>query len=333
MKKHVSFILFAVVIIVFTFAAAVQAKPFYEGKVIKIIVATKPGGGYDYYGRLMAQFMHKHLPGSTIIVKNMPGAGHVIGTNATYRSKPNGLTIGTFNRAVGMTQVAGMKGVKFDFSKFKWLGSPSTELYSFIVNSKKYKSLDEVLNADNVRLATTGLGSISYLTPLLFYQMLGKSNYSIGTGYSGGETEMAVMRLEMDGTWGSFWSRKSMVDNDYGRVVVFIGTDKPSGQEHVPFIQDVIKDEKHKPVIDLLAGLNLVGRPFALPPKVPADRVKILQDAFNKACHDPELLKLAKKNERPIDFVSPKEVEAWAGNLLHLPVEMVATIKKAYGVK
>lgn len=331
MKRGLLFTLLAM-LIVFMSVNAGHAAPFYEGKVIKIIVATKPGGGYDYYGRLMAQFMQKHLPGSTFIVKNMPGAGHVIGANATYQAKPNGLTIGTFNRAVGMTQVAGMKGVKFDFSKFRWLGSPSTELYSFIVNSKKYKRLDEVLNADNVRLATTGLGSISYLTPLLFYQMLGKSNYSIGTGYSGGETEMAVMRLEMDGTWGSYWSRKSMVDNDYGRVLVFIGREKPPGQENVPFIQDIIKDEKHKPVIKLLYGLNVVGRPFALPPGVPDDRTKILREAFKKACQDPELLAVAKKNERPIDFVSPEEVEDWSNNLLNLSPEMVQTIKKAYGV-
>ena len=128
-------------------SAVIEAKPFYEGKIIRIIVATKPGGGYDYYARLMAPFIQKYLPGSTVIVKNMPGAGHVIGTNATYLAKPDGLTIGTFNRAVGMTQVAGMKGVKFDFSKFKWLGSPSEEIYCLIVNSETFKNIDDVLKS------------------------------------------------------------------------------------------------------------------------------------------------------------------------------------------
>ena len=61
---------------------------FYKGKTVTYIVATAPGGGYDSYGRLVAEYMQRYLPGSTFVVKNMPGAGHLIGTNAIYASKP-----------------------------------------------------------------------------------------------------------------------------------------------------------------------------------------------------------------------------------------------------
>jgi len=84
-----------------------HAKAFYERKTITLIVATKPGGGYDFYGRLMARFMEKYLPGSTVIVKNVPGAGHIIGTNEMHHSKPNGLTFATFNRGLFLMQAAG----------------------------------------------------------------------------------------------------------------------------------------------------------------------------------------------------------------------------------
>ena len=325
--------LFILALLVFALFAlnTAEAKPFYEEKVIKIIVATKPGGGYDYYGRLLATYMQKYLPGSTFIVKNMPGAGHVVGANAVYRAKANGLTIGTFNRAVGITQVAGVKGVRFDFPKFNWLGSPSSELYCYIVHKDTFKDLDAVLKAENVRVASSGVGSIAYLTTLLFYQMLGQENYTIGTGYAGGETELSILRKEMDGTFGSFHSRKQMVDQGYGRIVLLIGKTKPAGYEDVPFIEDIIKEPKYKPVIGLLRGINLVGRPFAGPPGIPADRLKALRDAFKKALGDPELLKQAQKAERPIDFVDYKEVEEWSQDLLNLPPEMVETIKKAYG--
>jgi tripartite-type tricarboxylate transporter receptor subunit TctC len=330
-KKQVFLALLAI-LIVFVSATQGDAKPFYEGKVIKIIVATKPGGGYDYWARLIGTYMEKHLSGSTIIVKNVPGAGHVIGTNATYMAKPDGLTIGTFNRAVGLTQLVEMKGVKFDFTKFNWLGSPNSEVYSYMVRSDIFKNLDDVLKADNVRLATTGLGAISYITPLLFYQMLGKTNYTVATGYSGAESEMALMRKEMDGTWGSIESLKSMVDNGYGTCVLLIGKKQPAGFEKVPLLKEVIKDEKNKPVVDLLNGLNIVGRPYAAPPKVPADRLKILQDAFYKACHDPEFVKAAQKSEKEVDFVGPDEVNAWAKSMLSLPPDVVKLIKKAYGI-
>ena len=84
---------------------------FFKGKTVTYIVATAPGGGYDAYGRLVAEYMQKHLPGSTFVVKNMPGAGHVIGANAIYAAKPDGLTIGTFNTGLIYNQLIGLEGV------------------------------------------------------------------------------------------------------------------------------------------------------------------------------------------------------------------------------
>jgi len=320
------------VILTLLFVNAAMGKPFYNGKVLKIIVTSKPGGGYDYYGRLMAKYMQKHLPGSTFIVKNMPGAGDVIGTNAIYFAKPDGLTLGTFNRGVGMTQVAGVKGARFNFAKFSWLGSPTSEITGFIVHNS-FKDLNDVLKADNMRIATGGIGNTTYMTVLLFYKMMGQTNYSFGTGYQGGEVELAIMRREMDGNFGSFDSRKVMLDGGYGHFVMFIGNKKPPGHENVPFIEDVVKDKKYKPAINLLKGINMVGRPFAGPPGIPEDRLSILREAFKKAVHDPELIGQAKKAGRPIDFVSDEECEAWAKSLLELPPDLVDTIQKVFAVK
>jgi len=309
-----------------------HAKPFYEGKIIKLIVTTKPGGGYDFYGRLMAKFMQKYLPGSTIIVKNIPGAGHIIGTNELYKAKPDGLTFGTFDRAVGISQVIGLKGVKFNFGKLSWLGSPTSEPYSFVV-SKKYKNLDEVLNAEKFRMATHGIGEVAYMTGSLFFQMMNRDNLVIITGYAGGEVEMAIMRGEADGCFGSWYSRKSIVDNGYGRPVMFLADKQPAGFEDVPLIYEVVKDKKHRQTVDFLAGIHVVGRPFAGPPSIPADRLNTLREAFRKAIHDPELLSFAQKAVRPIEFVSAERAEAWAKGLLSLSPDIVNQIKKSYGIK
>ena len=145
--RRKSVLLVVVISLTLLFAGVAMGKPFYDGKVIKIIVTSKPGGGYDFYARLMAKYMQKHLPGSTFIVKNMPGAGDVIGTNAIYFAKPDSLTLGTFNRGVGMTQVAGVKGARFNFAEFSWLGSPTSEVTGFIVHNS-FKDLDAVLKAE-----------------------------------------------------------------------------------------------------------------------------------------------------------------------------------------
>ena len=77
---------------------AYGAAPFYEGKAIRIIVGTAPGGGYDTYTRLIARHFTKHIPGNpTILVDNMPGAGGLVSANHLFKvAKPDGLTIGHF---------------------------------------------------------------------------------------------------------------------------------------------------------------------------------------------------------------------------------------------
>lgn len=76
---------------------AVAQADFFKGKTVTYIVATAAGGGFDGYGRLIARYMEKPLPGVSIIARNLPGAGHLIGTNTIYAPKPDGLTIGSFN--------------------------------------------------------------------------------------------------------------------------------------------------------------------------------------------------------------------------------------------
>jgi tripartite-type tricarboxylate transporter receptor subunit TctC len=333
MKTRKMLLILKIFLLTLTITTATYAEPFYQDKVIKVIVSTKPGGGYDWYARLTAKFMQKYLPGSTFIVKNIPGGGNIIGTNFLYRSKPDGLTIGTFNRAVGVTQVVGLKGVEFDFGKFSWLGSPCSELFAYIVNAKMFKNLDDVLKAEKIRLAGEGFGALSFVCPSMFYQALGLKNYKISTGYSGAEMEMALLRGEADGTWGSVISRQAIINSGEGRVVMLMGRSKPERFKDVPFIEEVLKEPEDKPVNNLLRGLQLVGRPFAGPPGIPPDRLKILRDAFEKANNDTEALALAKKVNRRMDFVNWQEVEEWARSLMELPPILVDRLKEAYGVK
>src|SRR6187402_2428020 len=61
----------------FAGARAAQAElveDFYRGKTLRMLIGYGPGGGYDLYGRLVAEFLPRHIPGKpTIIAQNMPG--------------------------------------------------------------------------------------------------------------------------------------------------------------------------------------------------------------------------------------------------------------------
>src|SRR5688572_23505809 len=97
----------------------------YEGKTITIVVGFKTGGGYDRTARILARHLPKYLPGKpTVIVQNMPGANSIIAANHVYSvARPDGLTIGTFNRNLVLAQLTGVSGVKFDMTRFAWIGS------------------------------------------------------------------------------------------------------------------------------------------------------------------------------------------------------------------
>ena len=110
-----------------SFSHAQSGADFYKGKTVTYVVAGGPGGGYDVYGRLVAEYMQKHLPDSTFVVKNMPGAGHLIGANLIYASKPHGLTIGIFNTGLIYSQLIKKEGVKFDLAQMSWIGKAASE--------------------------------------------------------------------------------------------------------------------------------------------------------------------------------------------------------------
>ena len=105
-----------------------MAADFYEGKTVRMVVMTTPGGGYDTYARAIARYLGKHIPGEPkIIVQNMPGGGGFIATNYVYNvAKPDGLTVLVTNSGVVLQQAVGMKGIKFDAKEFEWIGTPGS---------------------------------------------------------------------------------------------------------------------------------------------------------------------------------------------------------------
>lgn len=303
-KKIVFFSLVTLLALLPLFTRYAAAKPFYQGRIITLIVSTNPGGGFDTYGRLLARTMTKYLPGSTIIVKNIPGAGHIVGVNQLYASKPDGLTFGIFSRALIASQAAGVKGIKFDLTKMSWLGSCASDPRALVVSKHTpYKTVDDVVKSkEKVTFAAHGVGSMDYIDPLLVERMLGAKTWKIVTGYAGGEGELAMMRGEIHGEFMSWSQAKRMVEAGEARVVMFNADEPMKGYEDVPLLSNLVGEE-YKTLMDLLLFLVVFNRPFAGPPDIPADRIQILREAFKKSWHDPELLKQAEKLDVPIYYI------------------------------
>ncbi|MFT5539689.1 MAG: tripartite-type tricarboxylate transporter receptor subunit TctC, partial [Alphaproteobacteria bacterium] len=91
--------------------AVEKGKAFFKGKTVEWIVASAPGGGHDYWGRLVSATMQEYLPGSQFVVKNRPGAGHMIGANLIYNAKANGRTLGNFTTGLIYSSLQNTKGI------------------------------------------------------------------------------------------------------------------------------------------------------------------------------------------------------------------------------
>ena len=77
---------------------AQSVEQFYSGRQVKLFIGGGAGGGYDFYGRLIAPYLSKHLPGKpTVIAQGMPGAGGIIAANHLYNVAPrDGSVLGMF---------------------------------------------------------------------------------------------------------------------------------------------------------------------------------------------------------------------------------------------
>jgi len=319
--------------------------PFYQGKTVVMVVGTKPGDVYDTYARLLAEHMTRYIPGSpNIIVQNMPGAASLIAANHLYNvAKPDGLTIGAIYPALYLDQLLKKGEVKFDWVKWNWIGSTVKSNHLLYMRSDTpYQSIDDVRKASTPpRCGATGTTSTAYYMPKLFEETLG-AKFNIVTGYQAGqEVDLAVERGEVQCrtfTIIAYFAREPFVSwraRGYVRVLVQTGAKRDERLRDVPTIYELMDRYKATDDARRLAKVMLAagdfGRPIVAPPGVPADRLKILREAFDKAVKDPQFLADAKKRNLEMDPSSGEELALLAKEVMAAPLEVVARMKVLLG--
>jgi tripartite-type tricarboxylate transporter receptor subunit TctC len=330
----------------FFWASGVEAQtPFYQGKTITMIVGTKAGDAYDLYARLVGEYMTKHLPGNpNIISQNLPGAGSLIAANHVYNvGKPDGLTLGAIFPALYFEQLTKRPEAKFDWTKFGWLGSTVTSNHLLYMRSDTpYKTMDDVKNASEApKCGATGVTSTGYYLPKLLEETLG-TKFNIVSGYqSGQDIDLAVEKGELQCrsfTITAYFAREPFITwrkKGFVRVLIQTGTKRQERLKDSPTIHELMDKYKTPPAGRSLAKVVLsagsFGRPIVTPPGVPADRLKILRDAFEKSVNDPGLLADAKKRRLEIDPTTWPELEALAKDVIDAPPDVVEKMSKLLG--
>jgi tripartite-type tricarboxylate transporter receptor subunit TctC len=307
------------------------AASYYEGKTITIVVGYKPGGGYDRYARLFAKHLTKYIPGSpTVIIQNVPGANSIIAANQIFSAtKPDGLTIGTFNNGLVIAQLTKVEGVRFDLTKFAWLGSVASDAAVLTVRTDlPYKTVEDLRKAkEPVIIGATGPGSSTYDFPTMLKEFAGL-NLKLIPGYSSSaDVMLAVERKEADGRGGSYASILPFIDRGLVRPLVRTRV-RVADIEKLPVDEDLATTANGKAMMAIRSTPELIYRPFVAPPETPEEALKILREAFSRAAQDKELLAEARKSKLPIDYTPAEEALKVVVGVLRQPPEMVKEIAK-----
>ena len=319
---------------------------FYKGKTITVYIGTTPGALYDQWGRILAQHMGKHIPGKPdMIVQNMPGAGHMIAANYVYnKTKPDGLSlIGSIVPTLYFDQLVGRKEAQYDWAKFVWIGSPvQGESQMYMRADTPYKTIEDVRNAkEPPRCGAQGTSDSAYYLPKLFEETIG-TKFNLVQGYPGGpEIDLAVERGEIHCrafTIEAFMSREpyhTWRKKGFVRNIIQTGKKRDAKLPETPTLWELIDRYKTPDPSRRLATLMLasgqLGRPMMATPGVPADRVKILRDAFNATMKDSEFLTDIDKRQFDLDPVPGEELEKIVKDVMSQPPDVIARMKKLLG--
>ncbi len=311
---------------------------FFKGKTITIVVGTTAGGGYDTYARMISRHMPRYLEGTpTIIVSNMPGAGSNIAANYIYNvARKDGTMIGAYFAGSPLEPLIGNTPVQHDPRKSQFLGSAHNDVY--VCMGRKDVPVATLQDAQQKEMILASQHSSTTSDFPLILNEIFKTKFKLVMGYPGSrEAGLSIEKNETQGACGFAWPSISVTNPGWfapnGPMRVIVQT-HPTGHaglnaEGVPNAYNMATNPDDKAMLDVFFSQMIFGRPYVLPPEVPAARVAMMRKAFMATLKDPELLSEAKRSNLEVDPVSGEEVQALIEKVYAAPPAIIARIKKA----
>jgi tripartite-type tricarboxylate transporter receptor subunit TctC len=323
-------------IVIAPLPAAAQAD-FYKGRTIELIVSTGVGGGLDANARVVARHLVNHIPGQpTIVVKNMPGAGHIRAANYVFTQAPkDGTTIATFIPVFVMAQVLERsRSIQFNPAQFNWLASTSSSNSTvYVWHTSGIKSVEDA-SKRTVVMGGTGAGSYTIIYPTVMNSLIG-SRFKLVTGYqSTTEVGLAMERGEIEGRAGNNFNSLKAENSEWLRtgkinLIAQVGLQRDAEFPQAPLLTDFAKSEEGRRILRLFSTDIVIGRPFVTSPGVPAERVTLLRRAFDAMMRDPAYVEDSRKASLDVSPTDGATIQSIVADLVGTPDDIVAKAKLA----
>jgi tripartite-type tricarboxylate transporter receptor subunit TctC len=313
-----------------------MAQGFYEGKTVTVIMPHSPSGGQGQYGRMIQPFLEKHLKAKEVRLEFHPGAGSLLGTNLIWKARPDGRTIGfVVAAAPAMAQLAESPGVQFKFGEFTFLGNANKEPKGVWVGkeSKFQAAKDLVESKVEFRSASQGTDDDFYALNVIAKTL----NFPIKiiSGYEGeADVVLATIKDDSDGFMSSYTNQRASMEAGDLKSLLLNSPERSPQLPDTPTVLEIVPAGTDTTALRTIMNVQMMGRAFIGPPGMDPEAVKEMRAGIAAALADPELLEVAKAQQKPIIFVSgeddqviAKQIEEGGTALTPILKEAVAAIK------
>lgn len=312
--------------------ANAEDKAYYQGKTVRMLVGSGPGGGYDVFSRMIAPYLARVL-GTTVVVENQPGAGGLTALNRLYAAPPDGYLLSLSNgTGAAFAQITDQKGVRFDLAKFSYLATVGAPPALWMVAPESpIKTVEQAL-ATQLKWRWAASGSTSGLaTGAAFACEALKIQCQIVAGYTGSnQAALAVTRGEMDAINLPESSANHFQRTKQNSAIATMGRTKSRFFPDQPTIFQAVKlDADAEWLFDFYDNVSNLGRVMVAAPNMPPARLAYLQAIVKETMSDPQLIAEGEKAERIIEYLGPNETLVNARKVVsEVTVEQKARIVK-----
>lgn len=280
--------------------------------------------------RLMAQHLPKYIPGKpTVVVQNMPGGDGVLCANHIYNlAKPDGLTFAMIDRGLLWGQLYKGEGIKFDLTKFSWIGSPSIDTTLLVIRPDlPFKTFEDLKKA-NRPVYLGGMSPTSMNTQfILFMKEYLAPNVNHVEYRSSPDIYLAMQRKEIDGMGDGYVNAMLRIETGEVRPLLRDRNSRP-GIENLPVNEDLTANAMGKKIMATHASAGGAGRFMVAPPSVPAEVMNTLREAFKGTIKDQQFQQEAKKVRMDFEFVPPEKCLEIIKFVLNQPPEVVKELNR-----
>lgn len=306
----------------------------FAGKTVTVISSFGPGGGYTIYADLVARHLGAHLPGRpTVVVKTMPGAGGLNGTNYLANvAARDGTVLGVVPQTVAIAQALGQPGLRYDARALHWIGRVNSNVE--VQQTWHASGVRTIADAKTREVVVGGTGpeSSSVVFPRILNAMFG-TRFKVVAGYEGvNMVSIAMERGEVDGIvrpWSIIKAVRPewLTEKKINLIVQYALARHPEISD-VPAVTDLAETAEQRQVLSLYASGSDIGRSIVAPPGVPDATVAVLRAAFAAAMTGPALSADVQKLKLDIDPLAGDRLQGLVRSAIDVPPAVVELARK-----